>query len=54
MLNANLKQKKLINYIFIHYNHNQFINMEQCFGKLTTQDCIHNGYQYKEGLNILD
>jgi hypothetical protein len=28
--------------------------MEQCFGKLTTQDCIHNGYQYKEGLNILD
>ena len=28
--------------------------MEQSFVKLTTQDCIHNGYQYKEGLNILD
>jgi hypothetical protein len=28
--------------------------MEQSFVKLTTQDCIHNGYEYKEGLNILD
>jgi hypothetical protein len=22
--------------------------------KLTTEDCIHNGYQYKEGLNCLE
>ena len=22
--------------------------------KLTTQDCIHNGYKYKEGLNCLN
>jgi hypothetical protein len=22
--------------------------------KLTTKNCIHNGYEYKEGLNILD
>jgi hypothetical protein len=22
--------------------------------KLTTEDCVHNGYQYKEGLNCLD
>jgi hypothetical protein len=24
------------------------------FVKLTTEDCIHNGYQYKEGLNCLN
>jgi hypothetical protein len=22
--------------------------------KLTTKNCVHNGYKYKEGLNILD
>ena len=22
--------------------------------KLTTEDCVHNGYQYKEGLNYLN
>ena len=22
--------------------------------KLTTENCVHNGYQYKEGLNCLD
>jgi hypothetical protein len=22
--------------------------------KLTNEDCIHNGYQYKEGLNCLN
>ena len=43
---------KLYFLYIVHYN--QFINMEEHFIKLTTQDCIHNGYQYKEGLNILD
>ena len=30
--------------------------MEQLseYVKLTTQNCIHNGYEYKEGLNILN
>ena len=26
----------------------------QSFVKLTTENCIHNGYIYKEGLNFLN
>ena len=29
-------------------------NTNKRFVKLTTKDCIHNGYEYKEGLNVLN